>query len=29
MSEYERSRTMPAQPEQIFDQAANTAQLGS
>ncbi|GGS76208.1 MULTISPECIES: SRPBCC family protein [Streptomyces] len=27
MAEYERSRTMPAQPEQVFDQAANTAQL--
>ncbi|GHH00907.1 SRPBCC family protein [Streptomyces rubradiris] len=27
MSEYERSRTMPAQPEHVFDQAANVAQL--
>ncbi|MFG2265682.1 SRPBCC family protein [Streptomyces sp. NPDC048720] len=27
MSEYERSRTMPAQPEHVFDQAANTRQL--
>ncbi|MER6033871.1 MULTISPECIES: SRPBCC family protein [unclassified Streptomyces] len=27
MSEYERSRTMPAQPEHVFDQAANTHQL--
>ncbi|MER6984043.1 SRPBCC family protein [Streptomyces carpinensis] len=27
MSEYERSRTMPAQPEQVFDQAANVGQL--
>ncbi|MEW2625984.1 SRPBCC family protein [Streptomyces sp. NPDC048106] len=27
MSEYERSRTMPAQPEQVFDQAANVTQL--
>ncbi|MFF8404728.1 SRPBCC family protein [Streptomyces sp. NPDC014846] len=27
MTEYERSRTMPAQPEHVFDQAANTAQL--
>lgn len=27
MTEYERSRTMPAQPEQVFDQAANVAQL--
>ncbi|MFJ8032562.1 MULTISPECIES: SRPBCC family protein [unclassified Streptomyces] len=27
MAEYERSRTMPAQPEHVFDQAANTAQL--
>ncbi|MFD0319129.1 SRPBCC family protein [Streptomyces flavalbus] len=27
MAEYERSRTMPAQPEQIFDQAANVRQL--
>ncbi|MGW2424011.1 SRPBCC family protein [Streptomyces sp. NPDC001709] len=27
MSEYEWSRTMPAQPEQVFDQAANLGQL--
>ncbi|GAB1333612.1 SRPBCC family protein [Streptomyces sp. E-15] len=27
MAEYERSRTMPAQPEHVFDQAANAAQL--
>ncbi|MCS0604887.1 SRPBCC family protein [Streptomyces sp. LP11] len=27
MAEYERSRTMPAQPEQVFDQAANAGQL--
>ncbi|MFF9408528.1 SRPBCC family protein [Streptomyces anandii] len=27
MAEYERSRTMPAQPEQVFDQAANVSQL--
>ncbi|GGW15993.1 hypothetical protein GCM10018980_50530 [Streptomyces capoamus] len=27
MAEYERSRTMPAQPEHIFDQAANVHQL--
>ncbi|MFK4149222.1 SRPBCC family protein [Streptomyces sp. NPDC004065] len=27
MAEYERSRTMPAQPEQVFDQAANVGQL--
>ncbi len=27
MTEYERSRTMPAQPEQVFDQAANVSQL--
>ncbi|MGQ4420247.1 SRPBCC family protein, partial [Streptomyces sp. SAS_269] len=27
MSEYERSRTMPAQPEHVFDQAANVRQL--
>ncbi|MDH6229067.1 MULTISPECIES: SRPBCC family protein [Streptomyces] len=27
MSEYERSRTMPAQPEHVFDQAANAGQL--
>ena len=27
MSEYERSRTMPAQPEHVFDQAANVGQL--
>ncbi|MGW2491974.1 SRPBCC family protein [Streptomyces sp. NPDC001606] len=29
MTEYERSRTMPAQPEHVFDQAANTDQLGA
>ncbi|MDQ0753490.1 ribosome-associated toxin RatA of RatAB toxin-antitoxin module [Streptomyces africanus] len=29
MTEYERSRTMPAQPEQVFDQAANIGQLDS
>ncbi|MEU8728248.1 SRPBCC family protein [Streptomyces tendae] len=27
MTEYERSRTMPAQPEQVFDEAANVGQL--
>lgn len=27
MTEYERSRTMPAQPEQVFDQAADVGQL--
>ncbi|MFE2051131.1 SRPBCC family protein [Streptomyces sp. NPDC059459] len=27
MSEYERSRTMPAGAEQVFDQAANVGQL--
>ncbi|MFE0868149.1 SRPBCC family protein [Streptomyces rochei] len=27
MTEYERSRTMPGQPEQVFDQAANVGQL--
>ncbi|MFE0804513.1 SRPBCC family protein [Streptomyces sp. NPDC058812] len=27
MTEYERSRTMPAQPEQVFDQAANVGRL--
>ncbi|MET9323448.1 SRPBCC family protein [Streptomyces sp. NPDC003038] len=27
MTEYERSRTMPALPEQVFDQAANFDQL--
>ncbi|MGV9510129.1 SRPBCC family protein [Streptomyces tendae] len=27
MTEYERSHTMPAQPEQVFDQAANVGQL--
>ncbi|GLX53080.1 hypothetical protein Shyhy01_60300 [Streptomyces hygroscopicus subsp. hygroscopicus] len=27
MAEYESSRTMPAQPEQVFDQAANVNQL--
>ncbi|MFE9441979.1 SRPBCC family protein [Streptomyces sp. NPDC006602] len=29
MTEYERSRTMPAQPEHVFDQAAQTKQLGA
>ncbi|MFB8249456.1 SRPBCC family protein [Streptomyces sp. NPDC001046] len=29
MSEYERSRTMPAQPEHVFDQAANVDRLDS
>jgi hypothetical protein len=29
MTEYERSRTMPAQPEHVFDQAANIGQLDS
>ncbi|AIS01695.1 SRPBCC family protein [Streptomyces glaucescens] len=29
MTEYERSRTMPAQPEQIFDQAADVGRLDS
>lgn len=29
MTEYERSRTMPAQPEQVFDQAANIGQLAT
>ncbi|MGQ4372741.1 MULTISPECIES: SRPBCC family protein [Streptomyces] len=29
MTEYERSRTMPAQPEQVFDQAANVGQLAT
>jgi hypothetical protein len=29
MTEYERSRTMPAQPEQVFDQAANIGQLNT
>ncbi|KAB1142407.1 SRPBCC family protein [Streptomyces luteolifulvus] len=29
MTEYERSRTMPAQPEHVFDQAANTGQLSA
>lgn len=28
MTEYERSRTMPALPEHVFDQAANVDQLG-
>ncbi|AZM64045.1 MULTISPECIES: SRPBCC family protein [unclassified Streptomyces] len=28
MAEYERSRTMPAQPEHVFDQAANVDQMG-
>ncbi|MET8248046.1 SRPBCC family protein [Streptomyces sp. NPDC005202] len=27
MAEYERSRTMPAQPEHVFDQAANVDQF--
>ncbi|ANB04670.1 hypothetical protein SAM40697_0708 [Streptomyces ambofaciens] len=27
MTEYERSRTMPAEAEQVFDQAANVGQL--
>ncbi|CAL9620556.1 SRPBCC family protein [Streptomyces sp. enrichment culture] len=27
MTEYERSRTMPAQPEQVYDQAANVGQM--
>ncbi|MFG2606366.1 SRPBCC family protein [Streptomyces sp. NPDC048514] len=27
MAEYERSRTMPAQPEQVFDQAADAARF--
>ncbi|WP_406724760.1 SRPBCC family protein [Streptomyces sp. GD-15H] len=27
MTEYERSRTMPAQPEHVFDQAAHVDQL--
>ncbi|MBQ0826995.1 SRPBCC family protein [Streptomyces tagetis] len=29
MTEYERSRTMPSQPEQVYDQAANVGQLGT
>ncbi|MBG0855823.1 SRPBCC family protein [Streptomyces spinoverrucosus] len=29
MTEYERSRTMPAQPEQVFDEAANVGRLES
>ncbi|MEV3967375.1 SRPBCC family protein [Streptomyces sp. NPDC050698] len=29
MTEYERSRTMPAQPEHVFDQAANVGRLDS
>jgi hypothetical protein len=29
MTEYERSRTMPAQPEQVFDQAADIGRLDS
>ncbi|MET8893810.1 SRPBCC family protein [Streptomyces albogriseolus] len=28
MTEYERSRTMPAPPEHVFDQAANVGQMG-
>ncbi|GGS95171.1 SRPBCC family protein [Streptomyces chromofuscus] len=27
MTEYERSRTMPAQPEQVFDEVANVGRL--
>ncbi|GGZ91839.1 SRPBCC family protein [Streptomyces echinoruber] len=29
MAEYERSRTMPARPEQVFDQAADMDRLGA
>ncbi|MFI9610451.1 SRPBCC family protein [Streptomyces sp. NPDC052023] len=29
MTEYERSRTMPAQPEQVFDEAADVGRLDS
>jgi len=29
MTEYERSRTMPAQPEHVYDQAANIGQMDS
>ncbi|PWJ08199.1 hypothetical protein DKG34_06790 [Streptomyces sp. NWU49] len=29
MTEYEHSRTMPAAPEQVFDQAANVDQMSS
>jgi uncharacterized protein YndB with AHSA1/START domain len=29
MTEYERSRTMPAQPEHVFDQAAQAKQLSA
>lgn len=29
MAEYERSRTMPAQPEHVFDRAATLHQLDS
>jgi hypothetical protein len=29
MTEYERSRTMPAQPEQVFEQAADVGRLDS
>ncbi|PRH77969.1 hypothetical protein C6N75_17385 [Streptomyces solincola] len=29
MTEYERTRTMPALPEHVFDQAANVDQLGN
>ncbi|CAL9352433.1 hypothetical protein SUDANB176_00504 [Streptomyces sp. enrichment culture] len=29
MTEYERSRTMPATPEHVFDQAANVDQMSS
>ncbi|MFI9284447.1 SRPBCC family protein [Streptomyces werraensis] len=28
MTEYERSHTMPAPPQQVFDQAANVGQMG-
>ncbi|CAM5631768.1 SRPBCC family protein [Streptomyces pilosus] len=28
MAEYERSRTMPAQPEHVFDQVSNVDQMG-
>ncbi|CAL9319080.1 SRPBCC family protein [Streptomyces sp. R02] len=28
MTEYERSHTMPAPPEQVFDQAANVGRMG-
>jgi hypothetical protein len=29
MTEYERSRTMPAQPEHVFDEAANVGRLAT